>query len=171
MRKRIYMILFFCALLLVIFQYANNKRYYKDQKKEMIGLKTMNDSLILENKSLKASKDTLAFKLADLTGYSLKTNNKARNFFAVQGLNVDSLARQIQSAVISKNTINKDNPLVPYHGIDGVTRIGGMLILNNRWILAKFSDGTNSGEAILSYYLDKDNKLHFDTLDGIIYAQ
>lgn len=172
MKGKIFMYLFLFALLYAIFQYVNSKRYYKVKKEEIAELQREIDSLEAKTESFDAKMDSLDGQQSEsLRGFSLKTNDKAREFFEDQNMSVDSMAAKIESAIISKNTVNEDNPLVPYSGVSGVMRINRIKILNSRWIIAEFTDGTYWGEALISYYLNKDNNLEFETDDGVLYAK
>ncbi len=157
MKAKIFMFLFVFAMMYVIFQYANSKRYYKAKEKEINDLEQKIDTLEAQLKGVRKG------------DFSLKTNRDARTFFEDQGINVDSLAAKIEQKIIAKNSVKKDNPLVPYAGVSGVTRIDHIHILNGRWVIAKFTDGKHWGEALISYYLDQHHQLQFDTLDGMVY--
>lgn len=168
MKARIFLYLFLFALLLVIFQYANNKRYYESKEKEISKMEErLNEQEIQLKEAASGSSES-----NDTDGFSLQTNSHAKEFFEDQGMDIDSLAKVIENEVISKNSSDADNPLIPYSGSEGsVMRINRIKILNNRWILAEFTDGNQWGEAIISYFLDENNDVQFDTQDGVLYSR
>lgn len=168
MKARIFMYLFFFALMYVIFQFMNAKRYSEVKEKEIAQLEQEVNQLKIKN--LPAEK-TSSKKEEDARGFTLKTNSKAREYFENQNMSPDSIARAIESKLIGQNKAKEDHPLVPYPGLDGVMRINRVETLNNRWILAEFTDGTYWGEALISYFLDEENNLEFDTVDGILYSE
>ncbi len=164
MKARIFMYLFFFALLYVIFQYVNSKRYYKAKTAQISALQQEIDSLesMVDNENTSSYKDYQ---------FSLKSNVKAQSYFADMGLRADSIAEVIKSKIIGKNRNKAGNPLIPYPGIEGPMQVNRVKVLNNRWIIIQFTDGTYWGEAIISYYLDQDKQLQFDTMDGVLYAE
>lgn len=171
MKGKIYLYLFVFALMFAIFQYVNTKRYSEKKEAEIEGLQKKVDSFNAEEKTFQAKLDSLNDQNRELEGFSLKTNSKARGFFEDQGKNPDSIAAKIESAIISKNKADADNALVPYAGIAGIMRVNRIKVLNNRWVIAEFSDGTYWGEALISYYFDENDQLQFHTDDGVIYAK
>src|SRR5699024_582452 len=158
--------LFVFALVSLIFQYMNYKSYSEAKENEIAVLETKVNDLEVENAmNLKAAKE------GEDRGFTLKTNSKAREYFEDMQIEIDSIAAEIESAIISKNKAEEDNSLVPYAGIAGTMKVNRVEILNNRWVLAEFTDGTYWGEALISYFLDEDNNLEFDTLDGFLYSE
>lgn len=172
MKSKIFMFLFCFTLLVVVFQYANTKRYSKAKEKDIKNLITLTDSLQakVDSLNLPAQENQTRIDLKS-EGFTLETNNKAREYFENQNISVDSLASAIEYQIISKNRVESGNPLVPYHGISGKMQVNRIKILNNRWVLAEFTDGKYWGETIISYFLDENNKLQFDTLDGVLYGK
>jgi len=166
MKTKIFLYLFVFALVSLIFQYMNYKSYSEAKENEIAVLETKVNDLEVENAmNLKAAKE------GEDRGFTLKTNSKAREYFEDMQIEVDSIAAEIESAIISKNKAEEDNSLVPYAGIAGTMKVNRVEILNNRWVLAEFTDGTYWGEALISYFLDEDNNLEFDTLDGFLYSE
>lgn len=166
MKARIFLYLFIFALLYSIFQFVNTKRYSEVKEKEITEL---------EQHLHKAEADLESYKVISEDGkgdgFTLQSNTNAKEFFEDQNIDVDSLAADIENQLISKNEPKKDNPLVPYSGAHGrAMHINRIKILNNRWIIAEFTDGIYWGEALISYYLDEKNQLQFDTQDGVLYG-
>lgn len=166
MKARIFMYLFFFALMYVIFQFMNAKRYSEVKEKEIAQLEQEINQLKIENlPSEKSSSEK-----SDSRGFTLSTNPKAREYFEDQNMDADSIIKVIEGKIIEQNQAEADHPLVPYPGLNGIMRINRVETLNNRWILAEFTDGTYWGEALISYFLDDENELQFDTLDGVLYT-
>lgn len=165
MKAKILLYLFLFALMYVIFQFMSAKKYSEAKEKEIAHLEETIEHLKEEaGEQIKAAREEDQNR-----GFSLKENSKAREYFEDQQMDADSIYAEIESKIISQNQAYEDNPLVPYPGIAGVMRVNRIEVLNNRWILAEFTDGTYWGEAIISYLLDEENQLQFDTMDGILY--
>ncbi|HLS29656.1 MAG TPA: hypothetical protein VK021_02245 [Flavobacteriaceae bacterium] len=167
MKSRIFMYLFFFALMYVIFQFMNAKRYSETKEKEIAQLEEEINLLKIENLPV----ESISPKESDTRGFTLGTNPKAREYFEDQNMSPDSIARAIESKIIGQNLAQEDHPLVPYPGINGIMRINRVQTLNNRWILAEFTDGTYWGEALIAYFLDEKDELQFDTVDGVLYSK
>ena len=96
--------------------------------------------------------------------FSLNGNQKAYKYL----LDIDDQIdwqKYIIDELLKTNKSKGNNPLVPYNGMAGDMKITEAKILNNHWIIARFSDGTYSGEMLLQYYIDKNNKIDFEVLD------
>lgn len=166
MKARIFLYLFLFAFLFVIFQYANSKRYFEAKEKEIHKLEERIAHLQVD--LMEAEQSTVV----EEDGFSLKTNSNAREYFEDQGIAVDSLIGAIESEIISKNSTNQDNPYAPYASAgDQVMRINRIKVLNNRWIMAEFTDGSRWGEVWITYFIDENQQLQFDVEDGVIYAE
>src|SRR5699024_9972101 len=107
----------------------NSKRYSKEKEKEIIGLNHKVDSLQHEVDSLK-SPEKFSRDRETENGFSLQTNDKAREYFEDQNIDVDSIASAIEGRIISKNRVEGGNPLVPYHGLAGTMQVNRIKILN-----------------------------------------
>ncbi len=164
MKARIFLYLFVFALMYAIFEFVNSKRYMEAKEKEINQLEQQLYSVEADLESYK-----IVAQQAD-QDLGLKSNPNAKAFFEDQDIDIDSLSAEIENKIISQNQLKKDNPLVPYSGTNGrVMKINRIHILNNRWIIAEFTDGLRWGEALISYFIDDQNQLQFDTQDGVLY--
>jgi hypothetical protein len=82
---------------------------------------------------------------------------------------VQKLIPQIKEALLSYNDDPKGNKFVGQEQkADQKFVISEIKILNYRWINADFSDGKYSGEVMLKYFVEKDGKITFQTMDSFI---
>ena len=49
--------------------------------------------------------------------------------------------------------------------------INKIKILNHRWIVANYSDGTYWGDVLLKYFIDEKGKISFQIMDTFIYPK
>jgi len=100
--------------------------------------------------------------------FSLQGNPKAQNY-----LNDIDEQTDWQTYILSKlmktNRAKGNNPLVPFDGMAGTMKITEAKILNNRWIIARFSDGTYSGEMLLRYDVNPNKSINFKVLDQTLF--
>lgn len=82
---------------------------------------------------------------------------------------VQKLIPQIKEALLSYNDDPKGNKFVGQEQkADQKFVISEIKILNHRWIKADYSDGKYSGEVMLNYFVEKDGKITFQTMDSFI---
>ena len=162
MKNKIFMYLFFFALLFVLFQYMNEKTIFESQEKKIAAL------------SEKASKaidsiEVLNDKVADLNYFTLQGNENAMTYFENLGLDAVKVESQVADAIYDKLTEGGGNSLIPFSGTKGTMRINKLKFLNHRWIQADFSDGSSWGEMIVEYFFDQNMELQLNTIGSVLY--
>lgn len=164
MRRQIFLYLFLFALLLLIFQYMNEKTIYEAQ------------DLRIQNLSGKLDKSTdsitkLNEKVGDLNYFTLQGNDNAMTYLENLGYESEELEKYIFEKVYEQNLQEGNNPLVPFEGINGEMKINKLKFLNHKWILADFTDGNYWGEMILEYNITENGDIDFKTISSLIYPQ
>ena len=126
------------------------------------------NSKILNNKidSLENRYKLLDKRFTDEIYFSLNDNQEALEHFNY--INVDSLASYIRDELYEKNINQNANNFVPISNTNYKYLINKVKILNHKWIIADFSNGSSWGEMWIEYYFDK-NKVVFDVKDFFIY--
>ena len=105
-------------------------------------------------------------KFRDEIYFSLIDNQEALGYF--NNANVDSLVSYIREELYEKNFYkNKDN-FVPVSNTKNKYLINKVKILNHKWIIADFSNGTRWGEMWIEYYFDQ-KKVVFDVKEFFLY--
>ncbi|WP_121665438.1 hypothetical protein [Mesonia aquimarina] len=164
MKSKIFMYLFLFAVLYIIFQYANVQKTFEVQQEEITSLQAEVDTITFQRDSLQTALD-----LSTNDGFSLVDNDKARAYFEDLGYEISYIEKKVESDIISKNKIDTDNELIPYSGMSGKFRVNRIKILNHKWVLAEFTDSEYWGEALISYFIDEEGKIFFETKDAFIY--
>lgn len=163
MKNKILLYLFIFAVLFSIFIYMNDKRIL-DAKEERIG--------ILENKLSETEASLAAAQNAERDEYFTFDNNEdALTYFENKGVATQDLSLKIEDAIISKNKAGEDNPLVPHAGMEGDMRINKIKVLNHKWIIADFTDGSYWGEIFLTYEVSENGEISFATEKSFLYPQ
>ena len=162
MRKSLFLYLFVFAVVINLFTYM----WFTGQQKH--------DTARIEHiqKQLKASRDsisqvTLKSKSSDY--FSLENNSDAVADLGVA--DVDKLLIKIRDDLYARNVGEKGNPLVGYPPLD--TRpftINKIKVLNNRWIIADFSDNTHSGEVLIKYFIEEDGSVTYETMQTLLHT-
>tara|TARA_B100000953_G_scaffold257741_1_gene222239 strand:- start:1969 stop:2445 length:477 start_codon:yes stop_codon:yes gene_type:complete len=157
------MYLFIFALLFCIFIYVNDKRILdsKQEKIEQLEDKLSEVELNQEQQSIATSEDY----------FNLQDNEDAITYFQNNGVETEGLITKIEDAIISKNSASNDNPLVPHAGMEGSMRINKIKVLNHKWIIADFTDGSYWGEVFLTYTIQEDGAPVFNTEQSFLYPK
>ena len=156
------MYLFIFSLLFIVFIYVNDKRIL-DSKQEKIEY--------LQNKLSEAeTEESGSEDIAQADDYfNLENNEDAITYFEKKNIDTKDLILKIEDAIISKNSADEDNPLVPLAGMEGIMRINKIKVLNHKWVIADFTDGTYWGEVFLSYEVAENGEINFFPEKSFLY--
>lgn len=120
MSGKIFMFLFVFALLYIVFQFSNSKKGLEMQEAQITELSK-------DKKELKREKDSLVNLVDASSRFSLLQSDKAKMYIEDRGFRVEEFNGLLQAQILDKNSIDKDNPLVPYQGMDGNMAIAMLL--------------------------------------------
>ena len=164
MKSRIFMYLFIFSLLLILFLFMNSKSIIEDYDNN---LSKMEAKALVYQDSIKTLKD----ENFELMRFSLEFNDDAMSYFEDQGYKISELIPFIKDELYKLNVYKgDDHPLVPYASMTGnKMMINSIRLLNNRWIIADFSDGKYWGEMIMIYEITDNQELKFKLLDYLLY--
>lgn len=162
MRSKIFLYLFIFTLMFTIFIYVNDKKILDFQTETIGNLEEKLEEAQLQNQVLTESNMGHSY-------FSLVNNEQAISYFEEQGIDPETVENTLKDAIISRNKANEDNELVPFAGMNGIMRINKMKVLNHKWILADFTDGTYWGELFITYEIDGDNNLQLNTEKSFLY--
>lgn len=162
MRRSFFLYLFVFSLLLAVIIYANGKRI-ADSKDERI--EYLEEQLALAQKSA----DSLISERNASDSFSLVANEEALSYLENRGFNPSEIIEKVESELINRNRADADNDLVPFEGMDGHFRINKIKMLNHKWLLASFSDGTYWGDLFLTYEIDDAGNLEVSTEKALLY--
>lgn len=162
MRNKILMYLFIFSLLFSIFIYVNDKKIL-DARQEKI------ESLEKQLSEAEAGVENIEVASTEEDYFSLENNEEAISFFENKGIETKDLLLKIEDAIISKNKVGEDNPLVPLDGMEGDMRINNIKVLNHKWIIADFTDGTYWGEVFLTYEIAENGEISFQPETSFLY--
>lgn len=126
------------------------------------------NSKILNKKidSLENQYKLLGKRFSDEIYFSLNDNQEALAYFNYT--NVDSLVSYLRDELYEKNFNKNANNFVPISNTKNKYLINKVKILNHKWIIADFSNGSRWGEMWIEYYFDK-NKVVFEVKDLFLY--
>jgi len=156
------MYLFLFALLLIFYQYMNEKKIYEAQETRIEKLEA---NIETGNKSL----DSLQNQVRDLNYFTLLGNDNAMTYLENLGYEAADVEAMVTDQIYDFNLQKGNNPLVPFEGMEGDMKINKLKFLNHKWIQADFTDGKYWGEMILEYYFNDKKELELTPIASILY--
>ena len=119
---------------------------------------------------LKALKDSLKVekrRFFENVYFSLDTNEEALVYF--DDLDFPVTSTLIKDAIYDTNLLGEEESLVPYAQMGGKFLINKIKVLNHKWVIADFSDGTFWGELLIKYQVAADGVLTFTVVEHFLY--
>ena len=161
MKNKITIYLFVFSALVLIFQLVNSKKILDDQAERLVELKADKESY--EDSVLK-----LQSQLDEVNDFTLVGNDYALEYF--KNTNIDNIANQIKDQLYEKNLLKDKNDLIPYKTMNRNFLINKIKVLNHKWLIADFSDGTNWGELFVAFKIDQSGKINFELKEHFLYT-
>ena len=149
-----------CFMLLVmIFLSINYIKISNSNNLNSITFKRKIDSLERQYKLLDK-------KFSDQIYFSLDDNQEALRY--LNDVEVDSLTSFIRDELYEKNFTKNSDFFIPLSSINNKYLINKVKILNHKWIIADFSNGSRWGEMWIEYHFNN-KKVVFYVKDYFLY--
>lgn len=161
MKTKIFIYLFAFTALILVFQLVNSAKVVNYQASTIAEKVARIDTLKV---ALEKSKSDYA----DDVYFSLDQNDQAQEFYS--DYNVQEIITMVKETIYNSNSFKGDNPLIFYSGGEKKFLINKVKVLNHKWVIADFSDGTDWGEILIEYRLI-DGKIKLNVLDQLLYYQ
>ena len=161
MKNKILQYLLLFTALILIFQLVNSKKVFNDMSLKIMTYKT-------ENIILKDSISQLESILEDERYFNLIGNEDAMLYF--NSFELDDITGWVKDALYETNLLREKNDLIPYEGMNRTFLINKVKVLNHKWLIADFSDGTHWGEIFLGYKIIPGNKVTFELNEHLLYS-
>lgn len=165
MRKSFLLYLFVFTALLAIFMYVSGQRMLESKDEEIAYLQE-------ELETATRDVDSLNSEISAGQGgpFSLETNEEALTYLENRGFDPAEIRQKVEDAIISRNKVDADNDLVPYEGMEGFFRVNKVKLLNHKWAVATFTDGSYWGDLFISYEINGNN-LELNTEKAVLYPK
>lgn len=164
MRHKIVLYLLIFTVLFTIFIYVNDKRILDSLQEDLENREIITEELKQENEALTAENDKLRY-------FSLLKNDDATAYFDNIGVDAEVVSAKIEEELIGSNASGTDNKFVPFDGMEGSMQINKIKILNHKWVIADFTDGTYWGEVFFSYEIDEEGELSLTPEKSFLYPK
>jgi hypothetical protein len=159
MKTKIFIYLFAFTALILVFQLVNSSKVVKYQA-GIIAEK------VARIDTLKVVLDKVESKYEEDVYFSLDQNEEAQAFYPDEDPAV--IIELVKEKLYESNTIKGDNPLVLYSGAGNFFLINKIKVLNHKWVIADFSDGTDWGEILIEYQI-RGGEIKLNVLDQLLY--
>ena len=159
MKTKIFIYLFAFTALILVFQLVNSSKVVKYQA-EIIAEK------VARIDTLKVSLENISSKYDDDVYFSLDQNDEAKAFYPDN--DPAEIIQWVKDKIYESNTAKGDNPLVLYSGDGRKFLINKIKVLNHKWVIADFSDGTDWGEILIEYSIIGE-EVKLNVLDQLLY--
>lgn len=160
MKKTIILYLFVFTALILIFQLVNSNKVFEALEEKLITTKTL-------NKNLKDTVFQLQIRLEEQNDFNLEGNEYAMRYF--ENLSTINIVSRIKDELYETNLLREKNNLIPYAAMDRTFLINKVKVLNHKWIVADFSDGTHWGEIFLTYVIENSGEIRFKLKEYFLY--
>lgn len=158
------MYLFVFTVLLAVIFYVNGSKVVASKDKEIQYLK---EQLEEQNSDIDFSPES---GLQEDT-FSLISNEEALSYLESRGFDPAEIIYKVEDALISRNVADADNDLIPYEGMVGPFRINKVKLLNHKWAIASYTDGTYWGDLLVSYEIDDEGEIEVFSEKALLYPQ
>lgn len=162
MKKNLFLYLFIFAILINIFTYMYFTSKAKFDESQI-------EACEKREKESKAKQEAVEKTLEDANYFALETNDNAMEYFA--GQDIKAIVVKVNEGMDKMNQNKNGNPLVDYPPMGGAPfRTNKVKILNHRWIIADFSNGSAWGEILVKYFLDSNGNVTFEPMQTVLYS-
>ena len=166
MKKSLLLYLFILAVLFNIFTYMFYSKQVNFEKESYKKLDT----------KLRDSLNLVVNQLDDANYFALETNQNAQEYFAddVTGefISHTKLIPFVKDKLMEFNDLPTGNPYVGFDKMNAQKFIiNKAKVLNHRWIIADFSDGSLWGEVIIKYFINEDKTVSFEVAETVLYPK
>jgi hypothetical protein len=165
MKKSLFLYLFIISALINVFTFT----FYSNQEK------MLTKQLSGTTKKYKDSLALLTNQLDDANYFSFERNSNAQDYFAVTAP-ISIPSEKLSTFVIEQLMAYNEKPEGnTYTGQTQLSEkkfiINKAKVLNHRWIIADYSDGTYWGEVFLKYFVNPDQTVSFEVMSSILHQK
>jgi len=115
------------------------------------------------NKKIKADQQKIEKLQAKIESATKVSDSLENEVLELSYFDLDTL--------VGANTAENDNPFVPLAGLDGTTKIDRVKLLNHKWAVADFTDGTYWGQVLYLYQITDAKKIKLEVITSHLYSK
>jgi hypothetical protein len=146
--------------------YINGRKYQKNLEETVKGLRTKLYETDQDRKEALSFKEKSDF---EDSVFSLKGNSDSEDYEINIELDASEIEDMVKFELLELNIKQGGNPLVPYEGQGRGFRITDTKFVNDRWVLARFTDNYRWGDLLVGYTVDQNRKVSVNTLQALLF--
>lgn len=163
MKKSIFLFLFIFAVLFNIFTYMYFSNKQKHEEERIVNLEKRVNELTTQLREAET-------KVNDANYFALEYNDNAIEYFG-DDADIQLIITAVKEGISELNTRPEGNPLTQQEPLNGEAfRINKVHVLNNRWIIADFSNGKAWGEVLIKYFVNDDGSVDYEPMQTLLHA-
>lgn len=166
MIKSFYLYLFIFASLIALVIYVNGRKYQEKLEDQVQSLRKELYETDQERKEALSFKEKSDF---EDSVFSLKRNSDSEDYEINIELDASEIEDMVKFELLELNIKQGGNPLVPYEGQGSGFRITDTKFVNDRWVLARFTDNYRWGDLLVGYTVDQNKKVSVNTLQALLF--
>lgn len=159
MKTKIFIYLFSFTALILVFQLVNSSKVVNHQAGIIADKVARIDTL-------ERSLEFVESKYADDVYFSLDQNDEAKAFYP--NADPEEIIQRVKDKIYESNAVKGDNPLVIYSSNGKKFLFNKIKVLNHKWVIADFSDGTDWGEVLIEYKING-KEITLNVLDHLLF--
>ncbi|MDO4228921.1 MAG: hydrolase [Capnocytophaga sp.] len=169
MNKNIFIVLFAISAILNIYLFATKEK--KTAETTVYPTENQLSSSISANEKniLLDSIRKLVIEKSDLQYFDLQYNGYAKDYFLEMG--IENPEELVTAAILQTNTLKRQHPLIRFAPKNTNFQTNKIKIINHKWAICDFSDGTLWGELLLKYHINEDKKVELTVIDDLLYPE
>ncbi len=161
MKKHIFAYLFVFTVLILLFHVVNSNKILTNLESDW-------QEEIMQRKQLQDTIRILQDRIDEEVYFSLIQNEGAQIFF--QGEDLIELENQLMDAIYETNLLPNNEKLISFAPMgEGGYLINKVKVLNHKWVIADFTDGSFWGEMLMLYSKDKIGRFRFEVKESFLY--
>ena len=115
---------------------------------------------------------SLKERLFEVNEFSLEQNDRAQNYL-FEGSKIDNItvfSEKVSQALLAFNDATEGNKYTDQPKMGNQKYIiNKVKLLNHRWIIANYSNGSLWGEVLLKYFVEKNGTISFEIMNSYLY--
>jgi len=171
MLKNIYLYLFIFTAITALAVYINARGYQENLENRVKNLSYKLTKTTDELELLKEQQQTVPQQLtsSDMV-FSTEGNQLAADYFERYGLSTAEAELKVKDAMLELGNGKDPHPLIQYESQNaGGFLLNDIHLLNNKWLIANYSDGDQWGEMLVQFFFNEDGTIDFEVLKSLIY--
>lgn len=160
MKKSLFLYLFIIAVLMALFTYAFYSKQLKFEQQRFETYQTkMTDSI-----------SSMQLRMQDADYFSIGSNSNAQDY--LYPYDYAKISTKVSETLMDFNSTPEGNPYTGQEKLGSQKFIINKIkVLNHRWVIADYNDGTLWGDVLIQYFIEEDGSITFKVIQSFLYPK